>query len=215
MAAYVPKPHGTPKAGLLVIQEAFGITAHMKRVCDRFAKEGYLVISPELFHRTAPAGFTLGYDNFDLIKPHTNALTPAGMELDVKAAYGWLKDNGVQKIGSVGYCMGGRVSFLANSTLPLSAAVSYYGRIAPEFLDRAKDQHGPLILFWGGADKGIPVETARTVADALKAAGKPFSHVEFSEAQHGFNCDDRPSFHPESSEQAWSMTLAFFKKHLA
>jgi carboxymethylenebutenolidase len=93
--------------------------------------------------------------------------------------------------------------------------VSYYGRNDPDFLDRAKDQHSPLLLFWGGSDKGIPIETARTVADALKAAGKPFSHVEFSEAQHGFNCDDRPSFHPESSEQAWGMTLAFFKKHLS
>jgi carboxymethylenebutenolidase len=215
MSAYVAKPSGSPQAGLIVIQEAFGITQHIQRVADRFAKEGYLVISPELFHHTAPPGFTVGYTEFDLVKAHYGALTLPGLEADMKACFGWLKDNGVQKIGSVGYCLGGRVSYVANSVLHLNAAVSYYGRIAPDLLERAKDQHGPLLLFWGGSDKGIPPADAQSAVNALRAAGKPFTNVEFSEAGHGFNCDDRPgSFHAESSEQAWGMTLAFFKKHL-
>ena len=214
MAAYVARPQGSPKAGVILNLEVFGITDHIKRTADRFAREGYLVIVPESFHRNAPAGFTAAYGDFEAIKPYIAALTTPGFEAAQKSCFDWLKSAGVQKVGSVGYCMGGKVSFLANAILPLDAAVSYYGRIAPDFLDRAKDQHGPVLLFWGGADKGIPIENARAAADALKAAGKSFSHVEFSEAEHGFNCDDRSSFHPEASEQAWGMTLTFFKKHL-
>jgi carboxymethylenebutenolidase len=214
MHAYVANPKGAPKAGVILSLEVFGITDHIKRCADRFAQEGYLVIVPELFHRSAAAGFTLGYGDFEKVKAHYMAITTAGLEADMKACFGWLKDQGMQKVGSVGYCLGGRVSFLANSILPLNAAVSYYGRIAPDLLDRAKDQHSPVLFFWGGADKGIPAADAQAAVNALREAKKIFTTVEFSEAEHGFNCDDRPSFHAESSEQAWGMTLAFFKKHL-
>jgi carboxymethylenebutenolidase len=214
ISAYTARPLGQPKAGVIVFQEAFGVTDHIKRVTDRFAHEGYLSIAPELYHRTAPAGFAAKYGDMETVKPHSSALTLPNLEADAKAAFDWLKSQGVSKIASVGYCQGGRTSYIANSTLPLSAAASYYGRIAPDLLDRAKDQRAPIILFWGGADKGIPLENARAVADALRTAGKPHTHIEFSEAQHGFNCDDRPSFNPEASEQAWGITLTFFKKHL-
>jgi carboxymethylenebutenolidase len=212
---YVARPQKQAKAGVIVLQEAFGITDHIKRVTDRFAHEGYLAIAPELYHRTAPPGFAAKYGEFETVKPHSSALTLPNLEADTKTAFDWLKSQGVGKIASVGYCQGGRVSYIANSTLPLSAAVSYYGRIAPDLLDRAKDQQAPIVLFWGGLDKGISIEGARAVSDALRTAGKPFTHIEFSDAQHGFNCDDRPSFHPEASEQAWGITLTFFKKHLS
>ncbi len=214
MLTYVPKPKGTPKAGVILSLEVFGITDHIKRTADRFAREGYLVIVPELFHRSAAAGFTLDYGDFEKVKPHYMAITPAGLEADLKACYGWLKDQGVEKVGSVGYCLGGRVSFLANSILPLNAAVSYYGRVAPDLLDRAKDQHAPVLFFWDGADKGIPAADAQAAVNAVRSAGKPFINVEFSQAEHGFNCDDRSSFNAEASEQAWGITLSFFKKHL-
>src|ERR1700677_1133349 len=175
MLAYCPKPQGTPTAGLIVIQEAFGVTPHIQRVCDRFAKEGYWVISPEIFHHTAHPGFTAGYDDFESVKSHYTALTLPRLEADMKACFGWLENNGVRKIGSVGYCLGGRVSYIANSALPLSAAVSYYGRIAPDLLDRAKDQHAPILLFWGGADKGIPVADAQAAVNALREAKKIFT----------------------------------------
>ena len=142
------------------------------------------------------------------------ALTLPGLEADGKACYDWLKEQKVPKAGSVGYCLGGRVSFLANATLPLDAAVSYYGRIAPDLLDRAKDQHGPLLMFWGGADKGITHEMAADTVNAVRTAGKVYTSVVFSQAEHAFNCDDRPSFNAEASEQAWGLTLAFFKNHL-
>lgn len=215
MQAHIFRPQGKPQAGLILIQEAFGVTAHIRRCAERFAQAGYLVIAPEMFHRSAAPGTEIAYGDFEKVKPHFGALTPEGLQADIQASFDWLKKEAVAKIGSVGYCLGGRVSFLANSFLPLAAAVSYYGRIAPDLVDKAKDQHSPILLFWGGKDKAIPAEHSQAAVNALRAAGKPFTTVEFSEAEHGFNCDDRPSFNPEASEQAWELTLQFFKKHLS
>jgi len=218
MQVYVSQLAGTtPKAGLIVSQEAYGVNSHIRYVADRFAGEGYLVLAPELFHRTAPPGFEISYSSdFSLITPHFQGTSEKGFEADIRACFQWLETVGkVQKIGAVGYCMGGRASFIANSILPLKAAVSYYGgRIATESLARAKDQQGPLLMFWGGLDKHILPEHVKSVADALRAAGKEFVNVEFSKADHGFNCNDRAAYNATASDQAWALTLAFFKKHL-
>jgi carboxymethylenebutenolidase len=137
---------------------------------------------------------------------------------DLNATYDLLKGD-VQvdgdRIGSVGFCMGGRASFLANATLPLKAAVSYYGGgIADQLLPRAKDQNGPILLFTGGKDTHITADKKNAVAAALKAAGKPYVDVEFSEAGHGFANDQRDSYHPDSAREAWAITTAFFRDHL-
>ena len=116
-----------------MFQEAFGVNAHMRDVTERFAREGYLSISPELFHRTAP-GLEAGYNNFAEVMPHMQALTDAGLEADVRAAYEWLEESDAKDlmIGSTGYCLGGRTSIQAALTVPLNCAVSYYGGgIAP------------------------------------------------------------------------------------
>lgn len=111
--------------------------------------------------------------------------------------------------------MGGKVSFLADSTLPLKAAVSFYGGgIAQGLLDRAKNLYGPILLFWGGLDKHILPEQTRAVEDALHAAGKEFGNVTFSYADHGFFCDQRAAYNERASKQAWPMTLEFLKYHL-
>ena len=120
--------------------------------------------------------------------------------------------------------MGGRTSFLADSLLPLRAAVSYYGGgIAPgaqprpnfpSLLGRAADLHGPLLLFWGGKDGHIGPEQIRAVEDALRAAGKPYEQVTFSEADHGFFCDARASYNPVAARHAWAMTLSFLRTHM-
>jgi carboxymethylenebutenolidase len=214
MQCYVLRPKGKPKAGIILAQEVFGITAHLRRCVARLVEEGFLVIAPELFHRTAHAGAEFSYNDIEVVKVHFQAITVPNLEADIKTAYDWLKENKVAKVGIVGYCLGGRVSFLANASLPLGAAVSYYGRVPAELLPKAKDQSGPILMFWGGADKGITPADVQAQVEALRAAGKVFTNVEFSEAQHGFNCDDRPSFNQEASEQAWALTLAFFKKHL-
>src|SRR5580698_950087 len=132
MRAYVAHPDGKPRAGLLVFQEAFGVNAHIRDVTERFAREGYLSISPELFHRTAP-GLEAGYTNFPEVVPHMQALTNDGLEADIRAAHGWFKDNGAGlSISSVGYCMGGRTACHAAMIVPLACSISYYGGgIAP------------------------------------------------------------------------------------
>jgi dienelactone hydrolase len=134
MQAWTARPtDGGSLPGLLVFQEAFGVNAHIRDVTQRFAREGFVAIAPELFHRTGP-GFEGDYNAFPTVVPHLNALKDDQMEADQRAAFDWLTAQGVAegRIGAVGYCMGGRAAFLAGLTLPLGCATSYYGGgIAP------------------------------------------------------------------------------------
>lgn len=215
MSAYVARPDDSAShPGIMVFQEAFGVNSHIRNMCERFAEEGYVAIAPELFHRTAP-GFEGDYNNFPAVTPHMRAMTVEGTEADLRATYDWLQSQEQVKrdhICSVGYCMGGRVSFLANSILPLHAAASYYGGgIATGLLDRAAKLNAPMLLFWGGLDKNIPPEQRNAVVEALRAAGKVYANVEFSDADHGFNCDERKSYQPRAARQAWALLLEFLK----
>lgn len=108
--------------------------------------------------------------------------------------------------------MGGRMAFLANATLPLRAAASFYGGgIAPGLLDRASQLHGPILLCWGGLDKHISPEQRQAVTDALRKAGKSYVNVEFSDADHGFNCDERASYQPRAARQSRALLLEFLR----
>jgi carboxymethylenebutenolidase len=216
MQAYVARPQENgPHPGLMVFQEAFGVNAHIRDVADRFAAEGYVAIAPELFHRTAPAEFEAEYTDFASVRPHLQAVTPEAAEADVRATCDWLHCNAEVKrddISCVGFCMGGRVSFIADSVVPLHAAVSFYGGgIAQDSLDRAKTLHGPILLIWGGLDKHITTAIRRSVVDAVAAQQKPYVNAEFSPAGHGFFCDQRPSYEPRSARQAWALTLEFLR----
>ena len=215
MAAYVARPEqGGPHPGLLVFQEAFGVNHHIRSVSERFAAEGYVVIAPELFHRTAP-GFEGSYTDFPAVMPHLQAMTTETAEMDIGSAHEWLRSNAQVKpneISSVGFCMGGRFSFLANSVVPLRAAVSFYGGgIAPGLLDRASKVQAPSLLIWGGLDKHITPEHRKAVTDALSAQQKIYVNVEFSQADHEFFCDERASYEPRSARQAWALTLEFLR----
>ncbi len=215
MGAVVERPAGKAGAGLLVLQEAFGVNGHIRNVARRYADLGFTAIAPEFFHRTAPAGFEAPYTEFDSIREHMAALTPQGLVADMRAAYDWLTGEAQiapARIAAVGYCMGGRCAYLANGELALAAAVSYYGGgIAPDLLDRTTTQHGPLLMFWGGLDAHIPPEQHRAVADALTAAGAEHTQVVFSNADHGFNCDERPSYNASASREALALVLEFFR----
>ncbi len=221
LRAYVAHPEGKPRAGLLVFQEAFGVNSHIRDVTERFAREGYLCISPELFHRTAP-GFETGYTNFPEVMPHLQALTDAGLAADIQAAYGWLKNGGAKDlpVGATGYCMGGRTSILAALTVPLACAVSYYGGgiappgFFPSLLDRLKDLNAPTLYFWGGLDAHIGMDAVNAITAALTAAKKDYTNVVFSAADHGFFCDARATYNAAAAKQAWVLTLEFFKQHL-
>ena len=120
------RPAPAPARGLLVMQEAFGINAHIRDITERFAREGFLAVAPELFHRSG-AGFEGKYDDFPSAMGHMKELRDPAMEADFSAAYDWLRANGIAEgspIGAIGFCMGGRAAVLAASTLPLECAVS-------------------------------------------------------------------------------------------
>lgn len=210
LRAFVARPDGAAATrGLLVFQEAFGVNAHIRDVTQRFAAEGFLAISPDLFHRTAP-GFECGYTAFSQAVPHLQAVTEQGLDADVRAAYGWLSREGVgANCAAVGYCLGGRVAFVANSGVPLKAAASYYGGRIPPLVGRAPKLSGPLLFFWGGLDHHIPEEDRQAVVSGVRAANKVFVNVIFSDADHGFFCDARASYNPAAAAQAWSLTKTF------
>ncbi|HVV54718.1 MAG TPA: dienelactone hydrolase family protein, partial [Mucilaginibacter sp.] len=137
----------------------------------------------------------------------------AGLEADIKATYDWLAAQGnvdMNRVYCVGYCMGGRVSFITNSILPVKAAASYYGSGIDSMTERCADLHGKQLFYWGGLDKHIKSENIHTTLKAMEAAGKDFINVKISYADHGFNCDERASYNQAASEEAWALTLAFF-----
>jgi carboxymethylenebutenolidase len=218
MNAYVAVPEGTAKApGMLVFQEIFGVNPNIRDIAERFAKLGYVAIAPELFHRTAP-GFVGSYSDLPSCMPHMQAMTPDGNIADARAAYDWLQKHprvAPNATASIGFCMGGRASFLANSALPLSAAISFYGTaIAPGFLSRAAQQHAPVLFFWGGLDPRITRDQTRAVVDAMTEAKKTFVNVDFSDADHGFFCDARSNYNEKAAKQAWELLVKFLSTYV-
>jgi carboxymethylenebutenolidase len=223
MQVYYARPATASRyRGLVLFQEAFGVNEHIRTVAERFARENWVVVAPELFHRTAP-GFQAGYNKIRAAMPHMQALTEQGLEADIRAAHNLLRDDSAadtEKIASVGFCMGGRVSFLAATVLPLKAAVSFYGggigpsASGPGLLNHVPDIQAPVLLFWGGLDKHIGHDQPQTVVSALRAAKKKYVNVEISDADHGFFCDAQPSYNPEASVEAWALTKAFFDCHV-
>ena len=218
MNGYVAAPADGAKApGLLVFQEAFGVNAHIRDVTERFAGQGYVAIAPELFHRTGP-GFEGDYANFPACVPHMQALTPDGIIADARAAFDWLQKSPrvlPNATACIGFCMGGRASFLANSGLPLNAAVSFYGGgIVPGLLPKAAQQNGPILFFWGALDTHIPKEHVGAIVDAMQEAKKTYVNVEFSDANHAFFCDARPAYKETAAKQAWDLTLRFLATYV-
>lgn len=213
MPLFAARPERPDAPGLLVFQEAFGVNAHIRGLCEAFAREGWLAAAPELYHRTV-TGFEGRYDDIGTARPHMQAMTDGGIRADQQAAFDWLRGQGCPTVAAIGYCMGGRMAFLANANLPLVAAVSYYGGGIQLLGDRVHDLHGPMLFHWAGRDTHVTTEHARSVEDLLRAANRPFSSITFSEADHGFNCDERKSHHPESARHALAVTLAFLHDHL-
>jgi len=221
MRAHVARPAGAPRAGLIVFQEIFGINPHIRDIADRFAAEGYLSIAPELFHRSGP-GFESGYTDMAQGIGHMQQLTDAGVAADIRAAFDWIQAASPAKklpTAATGYCMGGRCSMLAAMTVPLACGISYYGGgIAPTpfnpgLLGRLNEIQAPMLFFWGGLDGFIKPEHVKMVTDGMRAANKPFASLEFSDADHGFFCNERASYNANAASEAWSITLAYLKNY--
>ncbi len=215
-SAYTAEPVGTAdgsgaiKGGIVVVQEIFGVNDHIRSVADGYAAEGYLAIAPALFDRVEP-GVELGYDAEGLekgIEIAFNGLTMDAVMADVSAAAQIAA--GAGSVGIVGYCWGGTICYVAAARLvdQISAASGYYGGQIMPHID--EQPVAPLILHFGSEDASIPLDDANTIADRW-----PDVKVHIYEgSDHGFNCDARPSFHPEAAALAKQRTLSLFAEFL-
>ncbi len=217
MNAFTASPEGNTECpGILVFQEAFGVNGYIRDIVKRFADIGFMAIAPELFHRTEP-GFEGSYTDFEGTRKNIKALSDDGLVNDITAAYDWMKNNKrlkKQEIASIGFCLGGRVSFLANLSVQLKAAISFYGSNMPSYLNKVDNISSPQLFFWGGLDKHIGEDQISAVTGALKEKDKKYVNVIFSNADHGFFCDARGSYNPEASKNAWALVLSFLETYL-
>src|SRR5947207_12401279 len=148
--------------------------------------------------------------------PHMQAVQDGPLESDIKATYNWLKSNTTSgdNIACVGYCLGGRTSFLANSAVRLKAAISYYGGSTTTLLHRTPKLSAPMLLLWGELDSHIPAEQRNQVTAAMREAKKEYVDVVFSYADHGFFCDARKSYHPNAAGLSWDLVQSFLNAHV-
>ena len=207
-AAYQTLPHASPPAaGLVVVQEIFGVNAHIRDVCDRLTAAGYATLAPALFDR-ALRGVELDYDAGGVARGRKirEQVGEDGPLADVAAAVARLRPLG--RVGIIGFCWGGSLAWLAATRLGVAAAVGYYGGQIAQHLDEKPDC--PVLLHFGEKDASIPVADA----EAVRAA-HPEVAVHLYPAGHGFNCDRRASYHAESAALAGRRTLAFLDSHLA
>jgi carboxymethylenebutenolidase len=191
----------------VVVQEIFGVNSHIRGVADGYAADGYLVIAPALFDRVRP-GYESGYTQPE-IQAGVGLMQQVAWDdaiKDVAAAMEAVTHAG--KVGIVGYCWGGAVTWLAAARIPgLAAAVPYYGGAIPSL--NAEQPRCPTMLHFGERDASIPVDKARAVAHA-----HPDVTTHFYPAGHGFNCDQRASYDAEAARLARERTLAFFREHV-
>jgi carboxymethylenebutenolidase len=219
MEGYVARPAGAgPWPGVLVLQEIFGVNTHIRSVADRIAREGYVALAPDLFHRAAP-GFDGSYDRIEECIAVAMKYTGEQSEADLRASaahLGGLAGVEGDRLAAIGFCMGGRLAFAANAFTRLRAAVSFYGGgIHPDKIQLAAQLSGPTLFFWAGKDHYIPVEQHRAVTDELRKQGKSFVSVEVSDVNHGFFCEARSDYNENAAAQAWALTREFLRRHLA
>ena len=218
MPLYTAGDAETARAAVVVIQEAFGVTAHIERCCDRLAAEGYFAVAPSVFHRTTTDSFA--YGDFGHVMPHMSALNKAGVETDLRAVVEHLELQGFERArrGIVGFCMGGLVAFVAATLGEFGAAVTFYGggvttgRFGyPPLVEIADRIDTPWLGCYGDLDKGIPPEDVEQLRAATVGADVLTEVVRYPDADHGFNCEDRPAvYNPEAASDAWERALAFF-----
>jgi carboxymethylenebutenolidase len=226
MPVCLARPQGTPgvrRPGLLLIQEIFGVNQHIQDVVRRFAAAGYVVAAPDLFYRSGH-WLSFGYDQFAEARPIVNRLTGDQVTGDLAATLDFLAaqpDVDPARLGTVGYCFGGRASLVAASRFGervKAAAVYYGGGIVSDQPDAPVTRVGtircPVVGFFGGLDKHIPPEHAQRLEQALTQAGIPNAIYCYPYADHGFFCDARPSYNPRAAQDAWQRTLAFFAANL-
>ncbi|RJQ07729.1 MAG: dienelactone hydrolase family protein [Dehalococcoidia bacterium] len=207
---YLAEPAGTPKAGLIVIQEWWGLTDDIKAIADRYAAEGYLAFAPDLYH-----GKVAGEP--DEARKYAMAMEREVASREIDAGIGWLKDvRGMKKAGCVGYCMGGGLTLAAamRPTSKVDAVHVYYGGGMPA-AEQLATIKVPVLGSYGATDAGIPKEQVDMLRETLTKAGVPNDVTLYDGAGHSFFNDTRPSFHSVAAADSWAKSLAWFGKYLA
>jgi carboxymethylenebutenolidase len=221
MKLYKVVPAGPAKGAVIIIQEAFGITDHIMDICRRAAEAGYVAVAPHLFHRSGDP--IIPYDKMAEVVPHISQLNREGIEADLKACLDHLAGEGYsgRQVGIIGFCMGGTIAFFAGAEWALGAAVTFYGggmaqgRFGlPRLLDLAPQLKTPWLGNYGDLDKSIPLAEVEQLREAVAATGVPFEVNRYAEADHGFHCNDRSSYHEASSKDAWAKTVTFLDLHI-
>jgi carboxymethylenebutenolidase len=208
--AYVARPAGEPIAGLVVVQEAFGVNRHIRSVTDGFAADGFFAVAPALFDRVE-RGAELGYAGDDMQKglALARSIDPAKAMLDVGAALDYARRETGKKVGVIGYCLGGSMAWLAATRLRPDAAVGYYGGHIAKFAE--EPLKAPVMLHFGLEDQHIP----KAEIDEKVGKAHPEVPIFWYQAGHGFNCDDRASYNADAARLARQRSVEFLKKHLA
>lgn len=225
--AYLAEPLGDgPFPAVIVIQEIFGVNAHIREITERFAKEGYVAIAPAIYQRTAPK-FEVGYSPDDTVlgRKYKDQTKAEELLSDIQATIAFLQQlstvNG-DKIGMIGFCFGGHVAYLAATLPEISATASFYGAgIAtmtpgggPPTLTRTRDIQGPIYAFFGTQDPLIPIEQIDQIEAELQA--QQIQHRVFRyPVGHGFFCDQRADYNAEAAADAWGHVKQLFAETLA
>jgi carboxymethylenebutenolidase len=214
---------GGPFPVVLVVQEIFGVHEHIKDVCRRFAKLGYLAIAPELYARQGDVSKLT--DIKEIISKVVSKVPDEQVMADLDATVAWAKKSGkgnTEKLGITGFCWGGRIVWLyAVHNKELKAGVAWYGRLVgdktelqPKYpLDLVGSLKAPVLGLYGGADMGIPNETVEKMKKALKEAKSPSEIVLYPDTPHGFHADYRPSYRKEQAEDGWKRLQEWLKKY--
>ncbi|MEM7024509.1 MAG: dienelactone hydrolase family protein, partial [Pseudomonadota bacterium] len=205
---YRAEPEGSPRGAVVVLQEIFGVNSHMREVCDRFADQGYVALAPALFDRHQ-RNFQSGYapEEVKRAREFLGVVDWDAMMRDVEAAVDSVR--AVGPVAVVGFCLGGSLAFLAATRIDgVVAAIGYYGGKIAAHAEEVP--HCPTQLHFGAEDQGIPLSDVDLVA-----AKRPDCEVHIYEgAGHGFNCDQRSSYHPEAAREAWNRTTSWLDRHI-
>lgn len=213
---------GGPFPVVLVVQEIFGVHEHIKDICRRFARLGYLAIAPELYARQ---GDVANLESIDDILPIVAKVPDAQVMSDLDACVEYARKSGkgdVAKLGITGFCWGGRIVWLYAAHSPLvKAGVAWYGRLTGEAgeltprhpIDVAAELKAPVLGLYAGNDKGIPLESVERMRKALEAAGTDSEIIVYPQAQHGFHADYRPMYKEDDAKDGWQQLLAWFRKY--
>ena len=222
--AYLAMPEkGTGFPMILVVQEIFGVHEHIKDVCRRFAKAGYLAAAPELYYRQGDVSRMT--DNKQIIATVVSKVPDAQVMSDLDATVAYARRMGIahrNKLGITGFCWGGRITWLYTAHNPdVDAGVAWYGRVVGDKsdmtpthpIDLVQKINAPVLGLYGGADAGIPNDTVERMNQALKAANKK-SHIHlYPDTPHAFHADYRPSYRKAQADDGWKRALAWFKQN--